>query len=214
MSDMSFHWFDLVVLTVIGAGLARGRQRGMSQELLDVLQWLTIVVVAGLYYQPLGRLMAQYLATPLLLAYAASYLLILLGIMLAFNTLRTRFREKLVGNDLFGRFEYYLGMLAGGIRVACILVVCLALLNSKYVSPRELELQAKVQRDNFGNISFPTFAVMQQQIFSRSYSGTFVKQHLSDQLIESTPPAERLLAQNSRKPRFGRELDEVLNSQK
>ena len=45
---MPFNWFDFVVLIVLGIGVFRGRQRGMSEELLGLFEWLTIVVVSAL----------------------------------------------------------------------------------------------------------------------------------------------------------------------
>ena len=40
---MSFNWFDMVVVVVLGFGLFRGRRNGMSKELIPLLEWLVLV---------------------------------------------------------------------------------------------------------------------------------------------------------------------------
>src|SRR2546422_4577368 len=42
------NWFDLFVLVMLVVGIFVGRKRGMSLELLSVLQWLMIVFVAAI----------------------------------------------------------------------------------------------------------------------------------------------------------------------
>ena len=51
-------WVDLLTLALVIAGVCRGRKRGMSEELLDLIKWLLTVVIAGRLYQPLGRVLA------------------------------------------------------------------------------------------------------------------------------------------------------------
>ena len=46
--DLSFNWFDLCVLAMLIVGIVIGRKRGMSLELLSVLQWLVIVFVGAM----------------------------------------------------------------------------------------------------------------------------------------------------------------------
>ena len=46
LKNFTLSWFDLVALAVLVVGLFRGRKRGMSEELLDVFQWLLIVVIS------------------------------------------------------------------------------------------------------------------------------------------------------------------------
>jgi len=211
---MPFNWFDFVVVIVLGAGLFRGRQRGMSEELLTVLQWLVIVVGAALFYRPLGTMAASNSEITLFVAYVGAYVLSVLGIKFLFGWLRRMVGEKVVGSDLFGGAEFYLGMLAGSVRFGCVLLVILALLHARETTKEQLAKQAKMQKDNFGDISFPTFGSVQHDIFYGSISGRFTRKHLSDQLIEPTVPGQKLVQRESLRSRRERELDEVFGSKK
>lgn len=211
---MPFNWFDFVLVTVLIVGLFRGRKRGMSEELLDLLKWLTIVVVGSLLYKPAGEMLASNSDVSLLTAYVGAYLGILILVHLLFTAIKRAVGEKLVGSDLFGRSEYYLGMVAGSIRFTCGLLVALALFHAKYVSPEKLASQKKVQQDNFGDISFPTFASMQYDVFYNSLAGPIIREHLREQLIAATPSDARLGRQESLRNRRERELDEVFGSKR
>jgi uncharacterized membrane protein required for colicin V production len=211
---MSFNWFDFVVLGVLGIGVFRGRQRGMSEELLGLFEWLTIVVVSALAYRPLGRIAAANSDMTLLMAYLGAYLLSVIGIKFFFSWVRRIVGEKLVGSDLFGGAEFYLGMIAGAVRFGCLLLVVLAMLHAKNITSEQLAKQAKMQKDNFGDISFPTFGSVQHDVFYGSLSGRFITRHLSDQLIEATSPGEKLVARENLRARRQRELDEVFGSKK
>jgi uncharacterized membrane protein required for colicin V production len=211
---MPFNWFDLVVVIVLGIGVFRGRQRGMSEELLGVLQWLTIVVVSALAYRPLGRMAAANSDLTLLTANVGAYLLAVLTIKLFFNWLRRMVGEKVVGSEMFGSAEFYLGMVAGPLRFGCVLLMILSLLHAKKVTAEQLAREAKVQKDNFGDISFPTFATVQHDIFQKSVCGKFIGKNLGDQLIQPAVAGEKLVAHESLRARRQREIDEVFGSKK
>ena len=181
--------FDLLVLGLIGYGVFRGRKRGMSEELLDVFQWLLIVVLGALIYSPLGKLVSRTAGFSLLLSNIIGYVLIALVIKLIFSMIKRNVGEKLVHADTFGRFEYYLGMIAGTVRCLCILIFALSFLHAKYISDAERAATAKMQQDNFGSISFPTLGSLQQTIFYESYSGKFIKKNLQAQMIKPTGAA-------------------------
>lgn len=181
--------FDLLVLGLIGYGVFRGRKRGMSEELLDVFQWLLIVVLGALLYSPLGKLVSRSAGFSLLLSNIIGYVLIALVIKLIFSMIKRNVGEKLVHADTFGRFEYYLGMIAGTVRCLCILIFALSFLHAKYISDAERAATAKMQQDNFGSISFPTIGSLQQTIFYESYSGKFIKKNLQAQMIKPTGAA-------------------------
>ena len=96
----------------------------------------------------------------------------MVGVKVFFSWIRKIVGEKLVSNDLFGGAEFYLGMLAGAVRFGCVLLVILALLHAKNITSEQLAKQAKMQKDNFGDISFPTFGSVQHDIFYGSLSGS------------------------------------------
>ena len=177
-------WFDLLVLALVAYGIFRGRKRGMSEELLDVLQWLLIVVLGAMLYAPLGRVLSHFSGFSPLLSHIIAYCLIALALKLIFSMVKRSVGEKLVHADTFGRFEYYLGMLAGTVRCLCILIFALSFIHAKYISDAERAATAKMQADNFGSISFPTLGSLQQSIFYESYSGQFIKKNLQEQMIK------------------------------
>ena len=204
-------WVDLLTLALVIAGVCRGRKRGMSEELLDLIKWLLTVVIAGRLYQPLGRVLAESTVFSLLACYVAVYCGLIIVIKLLFAVIQRTAGQKLVGSDVFGSGEYYLGMVAGAIRFACIFFVALAFLNARQFSAEEVAAEAKYQQENFGDIRFPTLNGLQTAVFQLSLTGKFVRQHLHPLLIKSTAPETKSLAGNDSVVR-GRErrFDEVL----
>jgi uncharacterized membrane protein required for colicin V production len=204
LSALSYNWFDLAVVILLAIGVLRGRSRGMSEELLDLLKWLGIVVLGGMAYQPIGGFLADYTHMALGASYVFAYFIVLILMRLLFSWIKRMAGEKLVGGDVFGNGEYYLGMLAGAVRFACYIVVGMALLNAYYVSPEDMAANARMQQENFGDISFPTIGRVQQIVFNKSASGKLVKRYLAQELIVSTAsggstaPAETLGRQRER----------------
>ncbi len=184
----------------------------MSSEMIVMLQWLVIVVIGSLYYAPIGRSIAGYLNLSLLAANITAYLALVIVIKFLFTWIRGLIGEKLMASDLFGNSEYYLGIMAGMVRYAAVLVVVLAVLNARLITSEQLAATAKVQQDNFGDIKFPTFGSMQYDVFKRSVSGPFIRKHLSAQLIEPTPADKMLNSKEGIKSRRQRELDESFGS--
>ena len=186
-SELTYNWFDLVVFVFLVVGVFRGRKRGMSEELLAIFMWLSIVLASANFYRPAGLFLVSITGMSRLVCYIAAYLLIAVAIKLLFSFIKRAVGEKLVGSDIFGRMEYYLGMAAGMLRYACMLLMFMAFLNAKSVSEAELKRVAKLQKDNFGDISFPTFGSLQQDVFKKSLVGSLTKQHLSNHLIVTGP---------------------------
>ena len=209
VEDFQLTWFDLLVLGLIAFGIFRGRKRGMSEELLDVFQWLCIVVLGAMLYSPLGKVVGRFAGFSPLLSNVIAYSLIALVIKLGFSTVKRSVGEKLVHSDAFGRFEYYLGMIAGTVRCLCILIFALSFLHAKYISDSERAATAKMQADNFGSISFPTIGSLQQSVFYESYSGKFIKRNLPDQLLK---PASGASAPDSNTigRRRERDIEEIM----
>ncbi|MBM3837049.1 MAG: CvpA family protein [Verrucomicrobia bacterium] len=210
LPNVPFNWVDLVVVAALLVGALIGRKKGMSEELLPVFQWLAIVAVGALYYEPFGKFLAEYTNLSLLPAYLIVYLGILLGHVLFFSWLKRIVGEKLVASDIFGRLEFYLGMAAGAARFGCIVMVAFAMLHARYISPDQLAAEAKMQRENFGSITFPTLGLLQQSVFEKSAVGRAVKKYLNEQLIAATPPNRYLVKRESVTRRRERAVDEVM----
>lgn len=187
-AEFQVSWFDLVTLTMLVLGAWRGRKRGVSEELLDMLQWVLIVTVGAHLCQPVAQvLVAQTAVLGPTTTAVIVYLLIALLLKLVFTMFKRSVGQKLVESDVFGNLEYYLGIAAGALRFGCMLLFALALLNAKHVSSADLAASAKRQQEAFGSISFPTLGSLQQEVFVRSFTGKLINQHLHRLLIQ--PPS-------------------------
>ena len=206
--DYSYNWFDLVAIAILVIGFFVGRKRGMSLELLSMLQWLSIVFVGALACDPFGRMLADFSGLNPTLTYITAYLLTATGIKIFFVVIRRMTGEKLVSKSVFGNLEYYLGMSAGVVRFACILLFALALLNAPIVTDKELEAKLKHQQDWAGSIYFPPFGVIQRTVFRESLTGRTVKEFMSAQLINVDPSAAGAATETIGKRRE-REVEEI-----
>jgi uncharacterized membrane protein required for colicin V production len=187
LKSLNVSIFDAFMVVFLIVGILRGRKRGISEELLDVGQWIAIVVGAALAYPLLGGLLIRYAYFPPVLGNVFAYITAAITIVFIFRVLKRGVGEKLVQGDVFGRFEFYLGMTAGFLRFLCIAIFVLAIIHAKYSTPAERERIAKLQRDNFGDISFPTFDEMQYSIFYKSAAGNLLRTNVPVLLIQPVP---------------------------
>jgi uncharacterized membrane protein required for colicin V production len=196
-SGISYGYFDGVVVVWLLIGLFRGRKRGMTQELLPTLQWLAIVILAGLFYLPFSAAIFQNTSGAFnhLWSNVTAYVLIAFGINLFFIWIKQAIGEKLTGSDSFGRNEYYLGMVAGLLRFACMIVVLCALMHSRVYTQAELAETEKMQKKSFEDIRFPTYGSIQHAVLAESYTGRLIQANLYRFLIASVSagkPAETI----------------------
>jgi uncharacterized membrane protein required for colicin V production len=211
LEHLKFNWVDLAVVSLLLVGLARGRKRGMSEEILDTFKWLLIVVAARYAYQPLGAILSQSTLFGALTCYLAVYIFVVIFFKMFFSFLKKRMGEKLVGSDLFGRGEYYLGMMAGMVRYSCIIIVGFALINARYYSPDELRANAAYQESNYGTSGlFPGLSSLQSEVFKGSFVGGVAQTYLADFLIKPTAPEDKPLGTHSIVRAREREVNEVL----
>lgn len=209
MNLKSFYvsWVDLLMLIVLFWGIHRGQKRGMSEESLVLLQWVVILVAAGFGYAPLGQLLVQTGVFDSLWGNVLAYTSIALVIKLVFNGFRKSVGEKLLASEAFGRGEYYLGMIAGGVRYVLVMVAIFALLHARDYTRKERAESKKYQESNFGSVLFPTLVDVQDEVFTRSVTGQFTDKYLSVVLIKPTnksnPTGRKVNARE-------RALDEVL----
>jgi uncharacterized membrane protein required for colicin V production len=191
LDKLPINAFDLIVLATITFGLLRGRKHGMSEELMGLLKWLAIVLGCALIYEPAGEWFAKSSPFSLLASFLMVYIVGALLILGVFALCKDRIGGKLVGSDIFGRAEYYLGMGSGVVRLSCMLLAFLALLNARYFSPMEVRAMQKFQDDVYGSNYFPTWHTAQAVVFEQSLSGPWIKEHLGFLLIKPTEPEDK-----------------------
>ena len=211
LTTAKFNYFDVFAIVWLIIGLLRGRKRGMSQEILPLAQWIGIVAAAGLLYWPFSSLVHQYTLFGTLWSCITAYLLIAGGVHLIYLWLKQMMAEKLVESDPFGRWEFYLGMMAGVVRFACILLAGLALMNAHIKSAAELAQTEHFQADNFSGIRFPTYGQLQQDVLFKSFTGTFVQKKLKPMLIASISPATSFKKQSVTQ-KSNQTIEEILAS--
>lgn len=179
-------WFDVLVAVVLAWGIVRGRKRGMSEELLSLMQILTVLTVCGMYHRPLGNWFAEMANVTYLFAYLFTYACLLILVVAVFGAVRRAVGEKLVGSDLFGRMEYVLGMVSGMVRYASYMLVMMAILNAPVYTQEEVRAQVKRQVDSLGSNFFPTPGQVQRAMMKESFTGRWVHRNLESLLIQPT----------------------------
>lgn len=196
LNNLPFNWFDVVVFLTVFVGLQRGRKHGMSDELIRLMKWITIALGCAFVYQPLGDVISGSgsIFSPLS-SYLMAYFGAALVIVAAFALIKKAVGGKLVGSDTFGPTEFYLGMAAGVIRFACMLIVALAILNARAYNSAEVQADLKYQNDVYGSDYFPQLYMVQAQVFDKSFTGPWIKNNLSFLLIKPTPPTHAQLKQ-------------------
>ena len=205
--NLSFNWFDVAILLVLVFGFWRGRKRGMSREALPTAFWIVAVTAAGFGYQPLGDLVQStgYIkkifgndVNERTMAYVICYLFIFMVAFTIYSMLAKVFREKVSGSNAFGSGEYYLGIISGMIRYACITIFFLALLNAPYYSLADI--MAKKAYNNrwyggglkdYSGDYFPSVSEIQQSVFKTSMSGPAIQSNLGALLIQSGAPGKK-----------------------
>jgi uncharacterized membrane protein required for colicin V production len=193
LSDVPFNWFDLALVALLIFGLFRGRKNGMSKEILPLFLWLTLVLAGGFGYKLVAQLLINFAGLKSTTStFLLAYFIIAFVVFLIFSLLKKAFKEKLGGNNFFGSSEYYLGMMAGFIRYACILIFFLALLNAPYYSAWEIQAKKDYNARWFGGglkgysgNYIPDLQSVQESVFKSSLTGHYLKDYLGILLIES-----------------------------
>jgi uncharacterized membrane protein required for colicin V production len=194
LDQLPINIFDFVVIAMILLGIFRGRKHGMSEELLGMLKWLTILISCSVLYEPVGVMIGSFM--PMfnrLSCYLMAYVGVALIVFVLFMGIKRMLDGKLLGSDIFGRSEYYLGMGSGVVRFICILLAALALLNARYFSPTEVRAMQKYQDDVYGSDYFPTLQSVQSSVFDKSLAGPWIKENLGFLLIKPTASEDKQL---------------------
>jgi len=192
------NWFDVVVVLVLGFGLFRGRKNGMSKEILPTFQWLAVIFVCGLFYTMVAQLLIKVASLDQLASYLLAYVILALVVFFIFSLLKRTVGLKLFGSNIFGGAEYYLGMPAGMVRFACILLFALAFLNARNYTSAQIDAANAYQARWYGAHFFPDLYTVQSQVFQKSFTGPYVKDYLGVLLISpTTPGGNNQLAQDA-----------------
>jgi uncharacterized membrane protein required for colicin V production len=200
LDNFQINWFDFVLLIMILLGANKGRKHGMSVEMMVSLQWVAIVLLGACFYRPIGDMVAQSSAFTHLFCYIAVYIGIALVVKMVFTLIKKGAGGKLVGSSIFGRGEFYLGMVAGGIRFACIVLAAMALLNARAYNSQEIATDLKYQKDMYGSDFWPHIYTTQAAVFRESLVGKAVKDHAEFLLITPTAPEIKTLKRKDNLP--------------
>ncbi|KAF0180627.1 MAG: Colicin V production protein [Limisphaerales bacterium] len=205
--------FDVLLIIAIGLGCWRGKKRGISEELLDFLQWLVIIVAAGFLYAMVGDLLVQA-KLPRLWANIGGYIAVMIVVSIIFGLIKKSVGNKMVESDFFGGWEYRLGMVAGAIRYLCIWIVVLAMLSARYFDAATVEAQRKLQEKEVGIVLIPSWGMLNRMAFYDSFTGPYIRQYLAHQLMQPVglvkpPPSENTIGKQQQ-----RVLDDVTSTPK
>jgi uncharacterized membrane protein required for colicin V production len=200
LDALPFNAFDLLLVIILGVGIYQGRKEGMSVGIIPLFRWLCIVFLCALAYEPVGQFFNQ--STTMfssLSCYVISYVGTALIIVVLFIGIKRGLGGKLLGSDVFGSSEYYLGMGSGLIRYTCIIIAFLAVLNARLYSSVEIKARERYVNDMYGKDYFPGLQILQSAVFEKSLTGPWIKENLSFFLIKPTAPEDKSLHQKEAK---------------
>lgn len=194
LDKLPVNWFDALVLALLMFGFFRGRKHGMSREVLPLFKWLTLVLVAGFFYPAVAEVLANTARLSKSQSCVLGYLLLAFAVILVFMIFKRLLGERMDGNNFFGGAEYYLGMMAGMVRLSCMLLAVLALLNAPYYTPEELQARKAYNNRWYGGGMkeysgdyIPDLPTIQTSVFKRSFIGPYIKEYLGPILVETVP---------------------------
>src|SRR5215469_12542751 len=139
LDSLPINAFDFLLVAVIVLGFMTGRKHGMSEELMKLFTWLGIVFACAIAYEPIGSWLAASSPFSLLSSFLMAYIGVAIIVFGLTALVKRAVGGKILGSDLFGRAEYYLGMGGGVVRALCMLVFGLALLNAHLYTPEEIK---------------------------------------------------------------------------
>ena len=212
--NFPFGWFDLAVVVLLVIGFFRGRKHGMSQEILFVLQWLMIAVIGGEYYEPLAKMLYDQGIFGPLACNLIVYLFIFAVIKIVFTNLKRFVGEKIFASDVFGKYEFYLGMVAGVLRYACISIFIVSLVNARAYTQQEIAENERKQVKDLGSSFFPSIPAVQDSILTKSVTGKLVREQLGQVLLKPTSPNEPPKKQEGPAKKRESAVDEVISGGK
>jgi len=185
----------------------------MSEELLILIQWLAMVAVAGLFYTHVATFIVSA-GLSQLYANIWGYVSLLLAVKILFVLVKKGTGEKLLGSDIFGPLEYYLGMISGMIRWFCMLIVFLSLFGARLYPEAQLAAIAKQDKDVYGSAFFSRHGEMQKNIFKHSFLGPLIQKHLGFLLIKPALPSDVKSMRDSFQEKANRDINDAMERRK
>lgn len=188
----SFNWFDVCVLLAIGIGCWRGYHRGASEQLLPVVKWVAIVLIAAYTHRPLGFLLSRLSGLHMGVCHAAVYLAELTAILILFGWIGRTATDRIIAAQLFGKIEHYLGLLMGGLSAAAFMLLIVAVLNAFDMTPARLWLKANPDDPSFNALVYTVAERVEQDVVEQSVWGICLRRELGFLLATpvrvGTPP--------------------------
>ena len=181
---MPFSWFDGVVIVLLGVGVFKGKKHGMSEELFPLMAWLAVAVGAGMLYQPVGNFLAEHVRIPRYWIMVLTYIFIAFMLHTIFTVIRKKAKDQVQKIDIFGKMEYFLGMIAGALKVACMIVVGVSLFCSKIVTEEEVKRDRAKQENDLGTTFFPTRKTAHYDIVYGSFTGDFLRNKVPNLVMQ------------------------------
>ena len=200
--------FDALLVLMIGFGVWRGKVRGISEELLDFLQWLVIVVAAGFLYGFVGDVLVKANLSRMW-ANILGYGVVVIVVLIIFSFISKSVGNKLVDSDFFGSWEYRFGMVAGAVRYLCIWIAILAVLHARYFDAATVAAQRKAQEADTGMVLVPSWGMINRMAFYDSFSGPYIRGYLAHQLIAPVDHVKPPARENTLGKQQQRVLDDV-----
>ena len=150
MDKLPVNWFDGTVLVLLVIGVFRGRKNGMSREFLPLFKWVTLVLVSGSFTRwppSCSKTRPGWARRPVMFGAICWWRS---SVIIVFMVLKRLLAYRMGENNFFGGGEYYLGMMSGVIRFACMVLAVLALLNAPYYSQADIKAHKAYVKRWFG----------------------------------------------------------------
>lgn len=184
---LSFNWFDAVFLITIGFGCYDGKKNGISGEHIPLFKWLLIGLAGGVMGDLFGSLLQMTLSL-------SSYWSRMIGAVLWIGTgwgvfafLNSKGINQLKDSDWFGKVEYPLGVVAGALRLFCILLTVMSLLHGRIYTTAQIQAQREEQIQELGSAIFPTVGMINGAVFKSSYIGPRLTRWMGWAFITASP---------------------------
>jgi len=188
---LPLNWFDAVFVFTIGFGCREGRKNGLSGEHIPLFKWMLIGLAGGV----MGDLIGSFLQMALSLS---NYWSRMIGAALwigigwgLFAFLKSKGINQLKDSDWFGKVEYPIGVVAGALRMLCILFTVMSLLNGRIYTTAQIQAQREAQIQELGSAIFPTVGMINGAVFKSSYFGPRLTRWFGWAFITASPAPYR-----------------------